>query len=67
MGMMIVRMFCLKCFQLEFVDYGQLVKIREHGCVVRKVKMVVYGVPSLEDVETTDVENLECSPIDNFT
>jgi hypothetical protein len=29
------------CFQLGLVDYGQLIKIREHGRVVRKEKQVV--------------------------
>ena len=32
-----------KCFQVGFVDYGQLVKIREHGRVVGKERLVVYG------------------------
>jgi hypothetical protein len=45
------------CFQLGFVDYGQLIKIRERGRVVRKEKKSVYGEPSLGDVETTVVEN----------
>jgi hypothetical protein len=45
------------CFALGFVDYGQLIKIRAHGRVVRKEKIVVYGEPSLGDVETTVVEN----------
>ena len=46
-----------KCFALGFVDYGQLIKVREHGRVVRKEKVVVYGDPSVVDIETTDVEN----------
>jgi hypothetical protein len=46
------------CFQPEFVDYGQLIKIRRNGRrVVGKRKLVVYGEPSLGDIETTDVEN----------
>jgi len=46
------------CFALGFVDYGQLIKILEHGRVVRKEKKVVYGGPSLGDVEMIVVENL---------
>lgn len=46
------------CFAPGFVDYSQLIKIREHGRVVGKEKAVVYGAPSLSDIETTDVENL---------
>ena len=45
------------CFRLGFVDYGQLIKIRRNGRVVGKRKLVVYGEPSLGDVETTEVEN----------
>jgi IS1 family transposase len=39
------------------IDYGQLIKMREHGRVVRKEKRVVYGRPSLGAVEMADVEN----------
>ena len=46
-----------KCFPLGLIDYGQLVKVKEHGRLLRKERMVVYGVPALGDVETTDVEN----------
>jgi IS1 family transposase len=46
-----------RCFPLGLIDYGQLVKVKEHGHLVRKEKMVVYGIPALGDVETTDVEN----------
>jgi len=37
-----------KCFPLGLIDYGQLVKIKEHGRLLRKERMVVYGVPALE-------------------
>ena len=39
------------------IDYGQLVKIRENGRVVRKEKRTIYGNPDLGDIETTNVEN----------
>lgn len=39
------------------INYGQLVKIREAGKVVGKVKRIVYGNPDPEEIETTDIEN----------
>ena len=39
------------------MNYGQLVKIREKGKLVRKEKRIIYGNPKLEDIETTDIEN----------
>ena len=39
------------------MDYGQLIKIREGGKVVEKIRKIVYGSPSVDDIETTDVEN----------
>jgi len=39
------------------IDYGQLVKIREKGRVVRKEKRTIYGNPDHDDIETTDIEN----------
>ncbi|MBU0497454.1 MAG: hypothetical protein KKG04_05800 [Candidatus Thermoplasmatota archaeon] len=39
------------------MDYGQLIKIREGGKVIDKIHKIVYGSPSVEDIETTDVEN----------
>ena len=39
------------------INYGQIVKIREKGRVVRKEKRIIYGDPDLRDIETTDVEN----------
>ncbi len=44
-------------FDMGCVNYGQLVKIREHGRVVDKLHRVVYGNPLLEDIETVYVEN----------
>jgi hypothetical protein len=41
------------------VDYGQLIKIREGGTVVDKIKKVIYGTPSIDEIETTDIENMK--------
>jgi len=43
---------------LGLIDYGQLIKIKAQGWVVGKEKTVVYGEPSLGDIETRDVESL---------
>ena len=40
------------------VDYGQLIKIRVGGKVVDKIKKVIYGTPIIDDIETTDIENM---------
>jgi hypothetical protein len=40
-----------------YINYGQLIKIRQKGRVVGKIRKIVYGEPMLEDIETTDVEN----------
>ena len=39
------------------IDYGQLVKIRENGKVIRKEKRIIYGNLDPGDIETTNVEN----------
>jgi len=39
------------------VNYGQIIKIRESGRVVGKIRRVVFGNPEQDDIETTDVEN----------
>ena len=44
-------------FDRKLIDYGQLVKIKEHGKLVRKEKRVIYGNPNLEEIEITDVDN----------
>ncbi|MBI5881108.1 IS1 family transposase [archaeon] len=44
-------------FRTDTINYGQLIKIRESGRVVDKVRRVVYGNPKRNDIETTDVEN----------
>jgi len=40
------------------VDYGQLIKIREGGKVVDKIKKIIYGTPNIDEIETTDIENM---------
>ena len=44
-------------FRTDTINYGQLIKIREKGHVVDKTRSIVYGSPTLDDIETTDVEN----------
>lgn len=44
-------------FPIERLEYGQLIKIKRHGRVVGKIKRQVYGTPSEDDIETTDIEN----------
>lgn len=39
------------------VDYGQLIKIKENGKVIRRERRMIFGSPSLEDIDTTDIEN----------
>ena len=39
------------------VDYGQLIKIKENGKVIRKERRIIFGSPSLEDINTTNIEN----------
>ena len=44
-------------FKKDCIDYGQLIKIRENGRVVDKIRRVIFGDPKITDIETTDVEN----------
>ena len=44
-------------YRTDTINYGQLVKIKEGGRVVDKVRRIVYGNPTHDDIETTDVEN----------
>ncbi len=39
------------------IDYGQIVKIREKGRVVDKIKRIIFGKPDMVDIETTNIEN----------
>jgi len=45
-------------FSVTNMDYGQLIKIKENGRVVRKEKRIIYGSPALEEIETINVENM---------
>lgn len=44
-------------FKKDCVNYGQLIKIREKGKLVGKIRRRVFGNPHRDDIETTDVEN----------
>lgn len=44
-------------FRSDTINYGQLIKIRESGRVVDKIRRVIFGTPARDDIETTDVEN----------
>ena len=39
------------------MKYGQLIKIRKGGKVVRKIKRIIFGDVDLKEIETTDIEN----------
>lgn len=39
------------------IDYGQIIKIREGGKVVDKIKRIIFGNPVVGDIETTNIEN----------
>ena len=39
------------------IDYWQVIKIREKGRVVDKIKRIIFGNPNPEDIETTNIEN----------
>ena len=39
------------------IDYGQVIKIREKGRVIDKIKRIIFGNPNPEDIETTNIEN----------
>ena len=45
-------------FDVEDLNYGQLVKLRdEQGRLIGKERRVIFGDPDVDDIETTDVEN----------
>jgi hypothetical protein len=46
-----------KFFKRDCINYGQLIKIRKNGRVVDKIHKVVYGSLSIDEIETTNVEN----------
>ena len=39
------------------IEYGQVIKIREKGKVVDKIKRIIFGEPVISDIETTNIEN----------
>lgn len=44
-------------FRTDTINYGQLIKIRESGRVVDKIRRIIYGNLKRNDIETTNVEN----------
>ena len=50
-----------KCFAEYYadtcIDYGQIIKIRESGKVVDKIKRVIWGSPDINAIETVNIEN----------
>lgn len=44
-------------FRAPYLDYAQLVKIRNNGALVGKERRIIYGSPLPDDIETTDTEN----------
>jgi len=40
------------------VDYGQVIKIRKGVRIVDKIKKIIYGTPDIDEIETTDIENM---------
>ncbi len=36
--------------RIRFVEYGQVIKIRENGKVIDKIKRKVFGNPEIEDI-----------------
>lgn len=44
-------------FKTQHVRYGQVIKIRENGRVVYKIKRGIYGKPRHRKIETINVEN----------
>ena len=41
-------------YPMQCLRYGQVVKIREGGRIVDKIKRSVYGDPDIKQIETTD-------------
>ncbi len=46
-----------KFFPRKNMDYGQVIKIRERGTVIGRLKRIIYGSPVLKEIETTNIEN----------
>lgn len=45
-------------FHEECLIYGQIIKIKESGILIRKEKRIVYGSPHPDMIDTTNVECL---------
>lgn len=45
-------------FEKKAINYGQIIKIKQEGRVIDKKKAIIFGNPKIEDIETTNVENL---------
>jgi hypothetical protein len=46
-----------KFYPVGFINYGQVVKIREKGRVIGKEKRVIYGDLEPSNIETINIEN----------
>lgn len=44
-------------YPIDSLNYGQVVKVREKGTVVGKVKRAIYGNPNPQAIEITNIEN----------
>ena len=44
-------------FGIDKINYGQLIKIKNGGRLIRKEKRIIFGSPKIEDIETTYVES----------
>lgn len=44
-------------YSTSAINYGQLIKVRENGKVVDKLRKVIYGNLEILNIDTTDVEN----------
>jgi IS1 family transposase len=47
----------LKHYKKDVINYGQLIKIKEAGILVDKIKRKIYGNPNYKDIETTCIES----------
>lgn len=47
----------LNNFRKDVLNYGQLIKIKEDGVLVDKIKRKVYGNPSHDKIETNSIES----------
>jgi hypothetical protein len=45
-------------YSIDEMDYGQLIKIKEKGRLIKKEKRIIFGSPSVDDIETVNIENM---------